>query len=286
MIAAMQKAAEVFSANDLEGYAACITDDFISDNVSRTPVDKEAFLEHCTKYFKAFPGIKNYQKALLPAGNFLVFDECTFTIPLPDSDATIEIFHMDIVEIDGNKMKVKTTFGDGALMNVALGRIEPPVPLPPDAPTFAVPAPKPNRLKPAKAQEAFQNRWNEHDLVSLAEMVQEDAVILVSPLLDPVGRDAYLGWQELLFRAFPDARMTTVRSFSGDGWAVSEITLKGTNTGPYIDHPATGKGIELRAGYLTRYDRKGLITNLKFFMNSMVIMGQLELEPVKIATKS
>ena len=30
----------------------------------------------------------------------------------------------------GNKLKVKTTFGDGASMKVALGLIEPPLPLP------------------------------------------------------------------------------------------------------------------------------------------------------------
>ena len=110
-------------------------------------------------------------------------------------------------------------------------------------------------------------------------------VAIVSPLLDPVDRNAYIGWQELFFTAFPDISMTTVRCYGGKDWAVSEIRLKGTNSGPYIGNPSTGKKIELKAGYLTRFDTKGLITSLKLYIDSMVIMKQLGLEPVKTTTK-
>jgi predicted ester cyclase len=106
----------------------------------------------------------------------------------------------------------------------------------------------------------------------------------VAPLLDPVDRNAYVGWQELFFTAFPDIRMTTVCCYAGDNWAVSEIMLKATNSGSYIGHAPAGKKIELRAGYLTRFDSKGLITSLKLFIDSMVIMKQLGLEPVKNPT--
>ena len=115
-------------------------------------------------------------------------------------------------------------------------------------------------------------------------MLHANAEILVSPLLDPVDRNAYVGWQELFFTAFPDISMTSVRCYAGDNWAVSEIMLKGTNSGSYIGHPSTGKKIELKAGYLTRFDSKGLITSLKLFIDSMVIMKQLGLEPVKKPT--
>ena len=94
-----------------------------------------------------------------------------------------------------------------------------------------------------------------------------------------------LGGRNSFFLAFPDISMTTVRCYGGNDWAVSEIMLKGTNSGPYIGNPSTGKKIELKAGYLTRFDTKGLITSLKLYINSMVIMKQLGLEPVKISTK-
>jgi predicted ester cyclase len=191
---------------------------------------------------------------------------------------------MDIVEMKGNKLKVKTTFGDGASMKVALGLIEPPLPLPPSTTTTTIPNPQPTGLVPLQAQDKFQVRWNKHDLSSIAEMLHADAKILVSPLLDPVDRNAYIGWQELFFTAFPDISMSTTRCYGGKDWAVSEIMLKGTNSGSYIGHASTGKKIELRAGYLTRFDTKGLITSLKLFIDSMVIMKQLGFEPVKSPT--
>jgi predicted ester cyclase len=103
----------------------------------------------------------------------------------------------------------------------------------------------------------------------------------VAPLLDPVDRNAYVGLQELFFLAFPDISITTVRCYAGDSWAVSEIMLKGTNSGSYTGNPSTGKKIELRAGYLTRFDTRGLITSLKLYINSMVIMKQFGFEPAK-----
>jgi predicted ester cyclase len=284
MIEAVHQADDAFNENDIEKYLTYFTDDFIHDNVSRSPGNKDEFGKRVASFFESFPGIRNYQKNLLPFENYLVFDECTFDIPLPDKDKTITIFHMDIVEMKGNKLKVKTTFGDGASMKVALGLIEPPLPLPPSTTTTTIPNPQPTGLVPLQAQDEFQSRWNKHDLSSLAEMLHSNAEILVSPLLDPVDRNAYVGWQELFFTAFPDINMTTVRCYGGNDWAVSEIMLEGTNSGSYIGNPSTGKKIELRAGYLTRFDSKGLITNLKLFIDSMVIMKQLGFEPVKSPT--
>jgi predicted ester cyclase len=285
MIEAVHKADDAFNENDIEKYLTYFTDDFIHDNVSRSPGNKDEFGKRVASFFESFPGIRNYQKNLLPFENYLVFDECTFEIPVPKKDRTIKIFHMDIVEMKGNKLKVKTTFGDGASMKVALGLIEPPLPLPKSATTATIPNPQPTGLVPLKAQDEFQARWNKHDLSSIAEMLDSNAEILVSPILDPVDRNAYIGWQELFFTAFPDISMTTVRCYGGKDWAVSEIRLKGTNSGPYIGNPSTGKKIELKAGYLTRFDTKGLITSLKLYIDSMVIMKQLGLEPVKTTTK-
>lgn len=282
MIEGARSADEAFSENELEKYLDYFTDDFIHDNVTRSPANKEQFAKKIATFFKAFPGVRNYQKELLPYDKYLVFDECTFEIPIPKNDKTIKIFHLDIVEMDGSKLKVKTTFGDGASMKVALGKIEPPIIIP-KLPTIAVHAPKPNGLVPLEAQDEFLARWNKHDLTSLSEMLRQDSQILVSPLLDPVDRSMYIGWQELFFKAFPDMSMATQRSYGGDDWAVSEVIIKGRNSGPYIGNVSTGKSIELRAGYLTRFDEQGLITSLKIFIDSMAILEQLGLEPVSVA---
>jgi predicted ester cyclase len=281
MIEAVHLADKAFDENDIEKYLSYLTDDFIHDNVSSSPANKEQFGKLVESFFKAFPGIRNYQKNLLPYENYLVFDECTFEIPLPDMNKTIEIFHMDIVEMEGKKLKVKKTFGDKALMNVVLNKIEPPF-LKPQKATIAVPPPKHQGLKPLDAQAEILKHWNEKNLKELAEMFDTDAEILVSPLFSPVDRSEYVGWQELFFKAFPDLNITAIQTFAGDDWAISEIELKGTNTGPYINNTSTGKPIDLKAGYLTRYDKEGAITSLKLFIDSMKIMQQLELEPVSL----
>jgi hypothetical protein len=108
----------------------------------------------------------------------------------------------------------------------------------------------------------------------------------VAPLLDPVDRNVYIGWQQLFFTAFSDISMTTVRCYAGDNWAVSEIMLAGRNSRADIGNHPTGKKIEVRAGYLTRFDAKGFNTSLKLFIDSMVIMKQLGLEPVKTTTSN
>lgn len=281
MIEAAHLAAEAFSKNDIEEYLSYFTDDFTHQSVSRAPADKEQFAQKIVKFFNAFPGVKNYQKDLLPYENYIVFDECTFEIPLPEKNKTIKIFHMDVVEMEGNKLKVKRSYGDGSLMKAALNKIEPPF-LKPKTPAIDVPPPKSLNLPPQEAQSEFLNRWNKHDLRTLGEIFNDDAEILVSPLLKPVGRVEYIGWQELFFEAFPDASISVLDTFGGDDWVVSEINLKGTNSGPYINKISTGKPIDLKAGYLIRFDNNGAISSLKFFIDSATIMKQLGIEPVAV----
>lgn len=281
MIEAVHSADKAFSDNDLEKYLSFFTEDFMHENVSKPPSTKEQFAQKIEGFFNAFPGVRNYQKNLLPYENYLVFDECTFEIPFPGKNKTIKIFHMDIVEMEGHKLRVKRSFGDGALMKAALNKIEPPF-LKPKMATIAVPPPKPQGLKLPDAQAKILKLWNEQNLAELAEMLHADAEILVSPLFSPVGRGEYVGWQDSFFKAFPDLNITAIRTFTGDDWAISEIELKGTNTGPYINNISTGKTIDLKAGYLTRYDKEGNIISLKLFIDSMKIMQQLELEPVSL----
>lgn len=281
MIEAAHRADKAFSDNDIEKYLSFFTADFIHENVSRPPSDKEQFAKKIEGFFNAFPGVRNYQKNLLPYENYLIFDECTFEIPLSGKNKPLKIFHMDIVEMEGEKLKVKRTFGDGALMKAALKKIEPPF-LKPQMATISLPPPKPQGLKPIDAQAEILKHWNERNLIKLAEMIHADAEILVSPLFNPVNRSEYIGWQELFFNAFPDLTISASQTYAGDDWAISEIELKGTNTGPYINNVSTGKNIDLIAGFLTRYDKAGAITSLKLFIDSMKIMEQLKLEPVSL----
>jgi uncharacterized protein (TIGR02246 family) len=125
-----------------------------------------------------------------------------------------------------------------------------------------------------------QARLAAHDLDSLGAMLSRSAAVLVSPLFDMVGRDSYIAWMGSLLAAFPDLALSPVRSFDfGEGWVVTELVLSGTNKGSWLGNPATGKPMSVRAAYLGHYDDEGLATTLKWYFNSLTILGQLGLKP-------
>ena len=87
MIDGVHAADDAFSRNDAEAYASHLTEDFVHDNVTGEPSPRTAFIEMVEGFFTSFPGVKNYQKDLLPSGTFLIFDECTFDIPIAGTGA-------------------------------------------------------------------------------------------------------------------------------------------------------------------------------------------------------
>jgi len=284
LIAVAQASTDALNAHDFEQFATYFADDFIADNVAiPPPLDKETFLNVVVPWYTATPGIYHFQKQYLVSGNIMVFDECGFINTHPETGMRYTTFHMDIIEFEGYKMKKMTSFQDRGDELVALGVIEPPLPFPPPAPSFTLPDAEPTGMAPFEAQAELQSRWNTHDLSLYAKMIRSDAEILISPLIDPVGRDPYIAWQELWFLAVPDVHMEPVRTYDlGDGWVISEVVWTGTNEGPYLESSGTGNSIDLRVGFLARYDADGLITNLKWYFDSMTILNQLGLDPVTI----
>ena len=279
---------EVLTNHNFEKYGNYIADDFHMDFVSSPTLigrdDFMAMLQHLIKGESV-----HYQKqVLLPGNDYAFFDECSHVSTHPTTNNKFRVFHADIIEYEGFKMKVMTTFADGAVGSVALGLIEPPLPAPP------LPCQRTWRkveiiktdMKLMDAHMESQARWNSHDLDSLATMIHQDARILISPIYDYVTGDGFIAWMEIMFQAFPDLKVEETRTIDlGDGWVVSEVKMTGTNLGPYLGNQATGKSFSLRAAYLGRYDSDGLITNLKLYFDCMTIMNDLGLEPVPVVAR-
>ena len=279
---------ESLNNKDIEKYSSYLTDDFLWVNASSpTPISRDDFIAMLQHLVEG----ENYhfqEQTMIPGNDFAFFDGCSHVAKNPTTGIKYRVFHADIIEFTGLQMKVMMTFGDGALDSVALGLIEPPLPAPPlpgrrawlDVET------KPTKMKLLDAQKESQARWNSHDLTSLATLIDQDARILISPLYDEISREAFIGWMEVMFQAFPDLKVEATRTIDlGDGWAVSEVKMTGTNLGPYLGNPATGKPFSLIAAYLGRYNSNGHMTNLKLYFNSMSIMNDLGLEPVTVAAQ-
>ncbi|MGA2976678.1 MAG: nuclear transport factor 2 family protein [Spirochaetia bacterium] len=288
LISTVEASSQVFNEHNIEKYMTYYADDFQMDHVSSGILSRNDFAAAIGAKPKNDPTIYHFQEQVLASGDIAFFDGCSFVGKDPATGIRYRTFHCDIVEFEGLKMKVMTTFSDGAADSVARGLIEPPLPAPPLPGTRSWPTadPQPTKLKPLDAQKESQARWNSHDVTSMAKMLHKNASILISPLYDPVGRDAYIAWMGVMLQAFPDLSVSPTRTFDmGDGWVVSEVKMTGTNTGPYLGHPATGKPIALRAAYLGRYDANGLTTTLKLYFDSMTIMTQLGFKPVPLVAQ-
>jgi predicted ester cyclase len=286
IIALVHESSAVYSEHNIEKYATYYTGDFYQDNVSAPgPLGRNEFLSKLSKKIEKDDSVFHYQERILVSGEFSFFDECSMVVTNPVTGAKLRTFHADIVEFEDRKMKVMTTFSDGAKGAVALGQMEPPLPAPPLPGRRPWPpaAPEPTRLKPMGAHTEFQKRWNRQDATGILEMLHEDAEILFAVYYDTIMRDAYAGWMDVMFNAFPDLRIEPIRTFDmGDGWVVSELKMTGTNTGSYMGNEATEKVFELRAALANRYDNQGLAREVRLYFDSMTIMNDLGLKPVRI----
>jgi len=284
----IQESNEALNNQDVEKYANYLTDDFLWIIASSpTPISRDDFIA-MLQHLVEGENFHFQEQIMIPGNDFGFFDVCSHVTKNPTTGIMYRVFHADIIEFAGLQMRVMMTFGDGAVGSVALGLIEPPLPAPPlpgqrawlDVET------KPTKMKLPEVQKESQDRWNSHDLTSLATMIHQDARILISPLYDEIGREAFIAWMEVMFHAFPDLRLESTRTIDlGDGWAVSEVKMTGTNQGPYLGNPATGKPFSLTAAYLGRYNSDGLMTNLKLYFDSMTIMNDLGLEPVTVVAQ-
>ena len=267
--------------HDMDTYAQYISDDFILDAASAPElIGREDFLGIIQHIMEG--DMVHYQKDYIYSGSdFVYFDECITINKHPETGYRFKVFHCDLIEFAGDQMEVMTSYGDGALDRVALGQIQPPLPAPPlpSQRIFGLES-IPTNLNKTEAQKEFITRWNSHDILSVGSMIHDDASILVSPIYDYCNKEAFIGWMDIMFKAFPDMKIEEERIIEfNDNQISSEVLLTGTNSGSYLGNRATGKPISVRGILFGQYDSKGLMTSQKIYFDSMSIMNALELEP-------
>ena len=290
LIAMVHESSKIFSKGDIEQYGNHYADDCVWDRASSPePLSRSDFMAILQNITEGDPTVYHFQERVLVGGNFAFFDKCSFIWENPVTKTKYRTFHSDIIEFDDDaKFKVMTSFSDGASGPVALNQWEPTLPPPPlpGRRPWPLVEPEPTKLKPPEAQAELQSRWNRQDSAAMAKMLHEDAKILFSPLYDTVGRDAFSGWMQVMFDAFPDLSIQPTRTFDmGEGWIIDEVKMSGTNKGPYLGNDATGKSFSLRAAFAGRYDDDGLLVELRLYFDSMTIMNSLGLKPVEVAAQ-
>ncbi|GAA0398765.1 hypothetical protein GCM10009530_58070 [Microbispora corallina] len=110
---------------------------------------------------------------------------------------------------------------------------------------------------------------NVHDLHGVLECYSPDAV-LVCPAGVAEGREQIAWIYEQLFKGFPDYRQTPWLEVDCDDPAVSEWTITGTHTGPFLlpdgrELEPTGRHVTLRASCLSYVEGGRIVTHREYF---------------------
>lgn len=103
-------------------------------------------------------------------------------------------------------------------------------------------------------------------------------------VVDEVGTGRTTGVQESSANAqawkaaFPDARGTIENRIVAGNQAVGEIVWSGTNSGPLMGKPASGKSVKVRAAVVLT-EQNGKIAHIRHYLDVAGMMAQLGAAP-------
>ena len=128
----------------------------------------------------------------------------------------------------------------------------------------------------------FVSLMNKRDLKALADMMAPQVTIIDPTSPQPIkGKEAVRKNFAAWFKAFPDLKMKTNTLIGKGNTAVLEITMSGTNSGPWEgpqgSMPATKKKIQMNGVGIQRYNAKGLMLEERRYYDPSVMMRQLGL---------
>jgi ketosteroid isomerase-like protein len=141
---------------------------------------------------------------------------------------------------------------------------------------------------PWEIKDRLYEAINDHDLSRVLEYYSPDAV-LVSPMGVAEGHEQIAWVYEQLFNAFPDLRITAWYKVPYDDPAITEWTLTGTLTGPYmvpggLEVTATGRHVAVR-GACAAYVEDGRVVTHREYYDQLELYSQIgfRLTPAPVA---
>ena len=272
-----------FNTHDMDKLLSYWADDGVFDYVAAgTPfAGKEQIRAFMQSVFAAFPTYEDVTPTRLAAGNIIV-TECRpiathqgAWMGIPATCRPISVPHMSVYEYQGTKIRKLAFYDDAVTLLIQLGVIPAPA-LAALAPSFTLPDPQPTTMTPMQAQIESMARWNAHDLAGWAKMIRPEVDAYYNVVGVPVDRNALIALTEMYFLGFPDIQGEIVRQTDmGEGWVLCEAVFRGTQNGPYLGVPATGRPMVNRVAWLSRWDAQGLLTNFHVYFDNLGVLVQL-----------
>ncbi len=134
---------------------------------------------------------------------------------------------------------------------------------------------------PVTASEVFQHytdAWNRHDAAGIVGTFAEDGTYTDPTTAGPLAGAAIAAYAQSLWDAFPDLSFETLSLTHDDHGLVStEWLLKGTNTGPVMGLPPTGRSITVAGADFARI-KDGRILCLQGYFDGGAVPRALGLD--------
>ena len=284
-----QEMLDAANAQDLDQWMSHWTEDPVWDNVTLPPVlnGKEDLAAFMTDFLRGFPDFRASPKRTFCAGTTLVV-ESIYSGTLQDEWLGVPgmgqrvqaVPVLEIWEFDGDKIEQGRLYWNAVALMIQLGVMPPSEGSLPLVPSFELPDSVPTGLSPLQANAENVARFNAGSFSGFAEMIHPDAAIDYLPIGATLGRGELVAMAEIFHLGFPDISMEIVRQVDmGDGWVLSEQIARGTNDGPYVGIPPTGKSATLRVVYLRQFDADGLLIDQSLYYDTLSLLVQLGLAP-------
>jgi hypothetical protein len=279
LLAIQQASLDAMNAHDLDTMLTYWAEDSTYHLVNQpAPVSKAALENMIKQYIAYYPDFQMTPGRALAAGNVVVSEEVTVGSN-PAFGLEMNTPHLSIYDFEGDKIKKVTSYSDNLPANVKFGKL--PAPVMPDlVPSTDVPDPEPTGLSPMEANAELIARWNSHDAALVAKMDHADVKIYADPLRADIDRVAMMALNELYFDSFPDDTLDVVRTVDmGDGWVLTELISRATHMKTFLDVPASRYPVEVKVAWLIRYDSDGLVIEMSFYYDNMVLINQMREAP-------
>lgn len=122
------------------------------------------------------------------------------------------------------------------------------------------------------AVDQWIDAWNAHDMKGIESSYTEDAVLFQTPTRTKFsGRNYIMDRQRDGLRMSSDMQVYLRELYIDGDTAILEITDAGTNDGPFLDYPPTGKKFELDTCLIFKF-RDGKISEQIDYLDTATVL--------------
>lgn len=204
-----------------------------------------------------------YEKILSDNGNTWVNLWGRWEGTLKENNKVVVLpVHLSVHVLNG-KIVQENGFWDNAIMQNALEEIE-----------AMKNAPEIEKTIMANHDKMIE-AWNNNDAEAFKALSSVSVIRNANGIRQAKNQSEYTDMMKQFHTGFPDFKVNLDNYFLKDGKSYINWTCTGTNTGPFMDNPPTGKKMKTHGYSVWSFDSKGLAVQEDAFFDNMDMLSQL-----------